>query len=148
MAADGGFESGDMDARMPGEGLDGADAFAKRRQPARVLQRIGRRHQPPDAVEVEPFHRQQTGGEMRLMRRIEGAAEQPDTHAASIRGEFDYLPRKPRRRSGRVAAHGRVCPVPRTRYLKLVSCSAPTGPRACSLPVATPISAPKPNSPP
>ena len=44
--------------------------------------------------------------------------------------------------------HGRVCPLPRTRYLKLVSCSTPTGPRACSLPVAMPISAPKPNSPP
>ena len=44
--------------------------------------------------------------------------------------------------------HGRVWPVPRTRYLKLVSCSAPTGPRACSLPVAMPISAPMPNSPP
>ena len=29
-----------------------------------------------------------------------------------------------------VADHGRVCPVPWTRYLKLVSCSAPTGPRA------------------
>jgi len=28
------------------------------------------------------------------------------------------------------AVHGRVCPVPWTRYLKLVSCSAPTGPRA------------------
>ena len=38
--------------------------------------------------------------------------------------------------------------VPRTRYLKLVSCSTPTGPRACMRPVAMPISAPKPNSPP
>src|SRR5918996_2048333 len=44
--------------------------------------------------------------------------------------------------------HLRTVPSPSTRYLKLVSCSAPTGPRACSLPVAMPISAPMPNSPP
>ena len=37
---------------------------------------------------------------------------------------------------------------PRTRYLNEVSCSTPTGPRACILPVAMPISAPMPNSPP
>ena len=30
--------------------------------------------------------------------------------------------------------------MPRTRYLKVVSCSTPTGPRACILPVAMPIS--------
>ena len=30
----------------------------------------------------------------------------------------------------------------------LVNCSTPTGPRACSLPVEMPISAPMPNSPP
>jgi SAM-dependent methyltransferase len=45
-------------------------------------------------------------------------------------------------------ADARIVPSPVTRYLKLVSCSAPTGPRACSLPVAMPISAPMPNSPP
>ena len=45
-------------------------------------------------------------------------------------------------------AHGLICPEPRTRYLKLVSCSTPTGPRAWKRPVAMPISAPKPNSPP
>ncbi len=45
-------------------------------------------------------------------------------------------------------AQGRVCPLPRTWYLKLVSCSTPTGPRACIRPVEMPISAPMPNSPP
>src|SRR3954469_3648276 len=49
---------------------------------------------------------------------------------------------------GTATAHGRVCPAPRTRYLNEVSCSTPTGPRACMSPVAMPISAPKPNSPP
>ena len=48
----------------------------------------------------------------------------------------------------RAAPHGRVWPLPRTRYLNEVSCSTPTGPRACMRPVAMPISAPKPNSPP
>ena len=50
--------------------------------------------------------------------------------------------------SQRATHFGLTWPVPRTRYLKLVSCSTPTGPRACILPVAIPISAPKPNSPP
>src|SRR5947207_13357323 len=44
--------------------------------------------------------------------------------------------------------YGLICPVPRMRYLNVVSCSKPTGPRACMRPVAMPISAPKPNSPP
>src|SRR5262249_21705793 len=48
----------------------------------------------------------------------------------------------------RLRTHGRIWPEPRTRYLKLHSCSTPTGPRACSRPVAMPISAPNPNSPP
>ncbi len=60
------------------------------------------------------------------------------------------------RRAGRFDGSGRdgdpdqllTVPSPVTRYLKLVSCSAPTGPRACILPVAMPISAPIPNSPP
>src|SRR6516164_920842 len=46
------------------------------------------------------------------------------------------------------AAHGLICPEPCTRYLKVVSCSTPTGPRAWNRPVAMPISAPNPNSPP
>ena len=45
-------------------------------------------------------------------------------------------------------AYGLICPAPLTWYLKVVSCSNPTGPRAWSFPVAMPISAPKPNSPP
>ena len=111
----------------------------------RVLERIARRHQPPHAVEVEPLHRQQARGEMRLMRRIERAAEQADAHAGRMRRKrnsqaFGWLRRRRRGRglstvcdnSGRSRAgprspggeadgrqrHGRVCPVPRTRYLK------------------------------
>ena len=44
--------------------------------------------------------------------------------------------------------YGLICPLPLTTYLKLVKCSAPTGPRTCNLSVEIPISAPNPNSPP
>jgi len=59
--------------------------------------------------------------EMAAMGGIEGAAEQPDTAGAPFREC---------RRQREQRSQGRTCPVPRTTYLKLVSCSAPTGPRA------------------
>src|SRR5262249_15548733 len=40
----------------------------------------------------------------------------------------------------------RICPSPKTTYLSEVSPSSPTGPRACSLSVEMPISAPSPYS--
>src|SRR5262245_10617774 len=133
MHADLGLEARDIDARVARQRARRRDTLGKRAQAARILERIARRHQPPDAVEAESAHADQAGGAMRLMRRIEGAAEQADAHAASVR-----------RQNG----HGLVWPEPRTRYLNVVSCSTPTGPRAWKRPVAMPISAPKPNSPP
>src|SRR5215470_7987154 len=131
--ADLGLEAGDVDARVMRERARRRDALGKRAQAAGVLERIAWSDHPPDAVEAEPPHRDQAGGPMRLMRRIEGAAEQTDAHARSV---------------GRQNGHGLVWPEPRTRYLNVVSCSTPTGPRAWKRPVAMPISAPKPNSPP
>ena len=58
------------------------------------------------------------------------------------------LPQGERAAPASVDASRPGLPVPSTRYLKVVSCSTPTGPRACSLPVAMPISAPKPNAQP
>ncbi len=58
-----------------------------------------------------------------------------------LRHEFDDT-------GGRDRVLGADRPVARDQYLKLVNCSAPTAPRACILPVAMPISAPMPNSPP
>ncbi len=55
----------------------------------RVLERIAGRDEPPHAVETKPPHRQQTGRAMRRMRRIEGAAEQADAHAARVRRQDD-----------------------------------------------------------
>src|SRR5688500_16260575 len=92
--ADGGFETGDMNTRMAGKGMDGADAFLQRRQPAGILQRIGRSDQPPDPVEAEPLHRQQAGGKVCLVRRVEGAAEQPDAHAFSKWRQDEAAPRR------------------------------------------------------
>src|SRR3546814_1161659 len=104
-------------------------------------------------VELEPVQRGQADLAMRRMGGIERAAEQADTQAqaraergkpghaglgCSVWGEM---------MNGR-DAYGRIWPVPCTRYLKVVSCSTPTGPRACILPVAMQISPPKPNSPP
>src|SRR5262245_13644679 len=155
------LEAGDLDARMARQRLGRDDAFRQRGEPARILERVARGHQPPDPVETEAFHRQQAGGEMGFVRRIEGAAEQPDAHAwgmrrqggarrlALVRGR--RLLRAFRGKRAVLAQgerHGLICPEPRTRYLKLVNCSTPTGPRAWKRPVAMPISAPKPNSPP
>ena len=76
--ADVGFEAGDVDARMMGERARGREALRQRRKAAGVLERIARRHQPPDPVEPDPVHGEQAGGAVRRMRRIEGAAEQAD----------------------------------------------------------------------
>ena len=72
-------------------------------QSARVLERIAGRHQPPDPVEAEPLHRQQAGGAMRLMRRIERAAEQADAHAGRVRRQ-----RRAAGGSGAALARGRA----------------------------------------
>ena len=61
--------------------MGGGQALRQRLQAARVFQRIAGRHQPPHPVELEPLHGQQAGGEMRSMRRIEGATEQADSQA-------------------------------------------------------------------
>src|SRR5205085_9304573 len=102
------------------------------------LQRILRADQPPHKIELQLTQRQFARIEMPAMWRIERTAEQPDAHSR----------RQLLRVSDPRRHQGRVCPAPRTTYLNVVSCSTPTGPRACSLPVPMPISAPIPNSPP
>ncbi len=122
------LDGGDVDRRVSGERAGGFDAFLERRQAAVVLEWIAGRDQPPDAVEAEPLSGEQAQRAVGVVRRIERAAEQTDAHAAGDGRQAD------------VALQGRVCPSPRTRYLKEVSCSTPTGPRACRRPVAMPIS--------
>jgi len=77
-----------------------------------------RRDQPPDLVQVEEFERQFADVQVAAMGRVERTAQQSD--AAMPSG---------RRPDFRLTAQGRTCPVPRTRYLYVVSCSGPTGPR-------------------
>jgi hypothetical protein len=82
---------------------------------------------------------------MASMGRVKAATKQANSLPAAIGGN-GVKPLKIM--MGTCAHQGRTWPVPCTKYLKLVSCSTPTGPRACILPVAMPISAPMPNSPP
>src|SRR5690348_1413952 len=149
---DDGLEAGHVDARVMRERAGGGNSRRQRREAIRVLERIAGRDQPPDTVEAETLHREQRRADVRFMGWIERSAKQADGHAARMRGEQSLACHRRPLRSGcdwtmriRLVDHGLICPEPRTRYLKLVSCSAPTGPRACSRPVAMPISAPKPN---
>jgi hypothetical protein len=66
------------------EPAGGGDPLLQRSEPAGVLKRIARGDQPPDAVELEPFEREQAGGEMGLVRRVESSAEQADPHAGRV----------------------------------------------------------------
>src|SRR3712207_7117667 len=72
--------------------------------------------------------------------RRRGQAHQAGGLEAEARGEPEPCPLPSRGPALRRQAHGRVCPEPRTRYLNEVSCSTPTGPRACMRPVAMPRS--------
>ena len=64
----------------------GGEPLGEWRQTAGVLKRIAGSDEPPHPIEPDPPHRQQAGGAMGSVRRIEGAAEQPNAHAARVRG--------------------------------------------------------------
>jgi hypothetical protein len=69
---------------MMREPAGGGNSLLQWGEAAGVLERIARGDQPPDAVELEPFERQQAGGEVGLVRRIESSAEQADPHAGRV----------------------------------------------------------------
>src|SRR5437762_361118 len=77
-----------------------------------------------DAVQPIGFARRFCQEEMSPMNGVKGAAEQGDS----------------------CPGHSLICPVPRTTYLVVVSSRAPIVPRACSLRVEIPISAPSPKT--
>ena len=83
--ADGGLDPADINAWMPGEGARGRDPILERGEPPCVLERVARRHQPPDPVEAEAPQRNQARGAMRLVQGIERAAEQADAQPAGGR---------------------------------------------------------------
>src|SRR5690606_31557405 len=112
-----------------------AEPIIEGRELGVVLERISRGHKSPDPVELQPLQTFERNQSMPLVSGVEAAAEQPDPHAGLRPGQLQ----------SQVAHVGRVWPLPRTRYLNEQSCSSPTGPRAWNLPVAMPISPPKPN---
>ena len=61
-----------------GQCLGAGETIGKLAHAGDRLQRILRRHQPPDLVEAEPLQRLAADMEMALMRRVERAAEQAD----------------------------------------------------------------------
>ncbi len=91
------------------------------------------------AVESELKVRLLGADQVTKMWRIEGAAEDPDSHDAPTCS--------PRSRCS-ARTQERTWPAPSTRYLNVHSSRRPIGPRACSFWVELPISAPIPNSPP
>ena len=115
------------------------------------IEPIGPRHlrremRPPDA---EPFRRtapQALPGAPRSAA-VPASPSEPDCRVqGSIQAVFAN-PRS-RRHAGRNLNHLLTCPFPITSYLVEVSSANANGPRQCSFCVLTPISAPKPNSPP
>ena len=82
--SDDGFETTDIDARIVGHPARGLRAFVEIVQGRVILQRIAGGDQPPHAVELQSLDCEQADGAMRDMRRIEGAAEQPDPHAVAV----------------------------------------------------------------
>src|SRR5882757_3333440 len=62
------FETGDIDARIVGDFPRSFSAFAEVVQGSGILQRIARRQQPPDAIELEALQRELADGAMRRVR--------------------------------------------------------------------------------
>ena len=81
---DGGFEACDVDAGMAGEGAGGVHPLGNGRQKSVVFQRVTRRHEPPDAIQLEAFEGDETDEQMGLMGRVERAADEADAHAAGV----------------------------------------------------------------
>src|SRR5690606_36189896 len=133
-------DEGDLPAGTA-QGLRIADA-ARRQQ---VAQRLGRFH-----VGVRALQHQQVAMQQQLLPAMpagQAAEGIPAEHQEQLivgiqfgaqgfqdADAFDHQPR--------------TCPSPNTTYFSLVRPSRPTGPRACSLSVEMPISAPRPYSKP
>jgi hypothetical protein len=107
------LDARDVERRMVGDARAGCKTFIKAGQPARVLERVARRHEPPDAIKSEAAKGQETRKLVPGMGRIERTAEQADPQPWRVfrwQASPSWAARPPRTRS-----HGRVCPVPRTR---------------------------------
>ena len=79
--ADLGLEARHEDARVAGERPGRLHAGGERGQAARFFQGIAGTDQPPDAVEADALQRELARMDMPAVRRVEGAAEEPDAQA-------------------------------------------------------------------
>src|ERR1051325_1099536 len=74
-----GFDIADPDSAVGGGDFPGLlQPLGERRHPGDRFERVLRRHQPPDFIEIEPLQRLAADMQVPAMRRIERAAEQPD----------------------------------------------------------------------
>ena len=105
------FEITHPDQRVAREAARRRQTLFERRHAARGLQRILRRHQPPNFIQAEAFEGLEADMEMAFMGRIERAAEKTDAFKIS-HGKVRFKI---------TARQGRVWPVPRTTYLKVVN---------------------------
>ena len=91
--------------------------LGKGRHAGNRLQRVLRRHQPPDLVYVEALQRLPADMQVPAMRRVEGAAEQADAPSRNRRIKIPSPAARERGNFGWGPAQGRTWPLPRTRYL-------------------------------
>lgn len=148
------LERHDLEPRVSRDGGGTRQPLLQARHAIAALQRVLRAHQPPDLVQSQTLQGLDADMAVALMGRIERAAQQPDAQdrCRSRRRRVERDKERQRPPPDPLvhwpAQTGRTWPSPRTTYLNVVNCSTPTGPRACRRPVAIPISAPMPNSPP
>jgi len=78
------LDIGNPDALVADDRRGGCDAVGERRHAVDRLQRILRRDEPPDLVELEMAQRLAADVQVAAMGRVERAAEQADTSPAAI----------------------------------------------------------------
>jgi hypothetical protein len=94
------------DARIARHRARGFDAKRQGRQSVNGLERIARRHQPPQSVELESPQRQPRDKQMAVMRWVErpahqadslarGPTRQPDGHQFFPKGSMAFLTERP-----------------------------------------------------
>ena len=87
------FEAGDHDLRMMRDRARRIDAGLEVRRLGLGFEGIVRAHQPPHLVEAEPLQRCEADLPVRRVRRIERAAEEPDTHVRRRHRHLEVLRR-------------------------------------------------------
>ena len=128
------FQVGRPHSAIPRDPPCRRQTIRQRRHVIVTLQWVLRAHQPPDLIQIKAVKGQPCYKQMALMRRVERPAHQAHGNSSSIgpvagkcggRAGSDARAALDHQLTGRgdaVCSHGRVWPVPRTTYLKLVSC--------------------------